>query len=440
MRRGRPPYPGLLTPREQEVLALLQEGLTNEEIADRLGITERGARYHVSEILSKLGVQSRFQAAAWQPAASGSRFFGVALLAMLWRKLPLEQVMKLTTGAVLGAAVVAAIFIAIGIAVMDSRSGGEDDSAAINGAEEQFRQTPVQDQAASDGPMREIFGWGEHLQYEVPGMDAVKVRQDITYKTVDGFDLDLDLYLPPDVGEDERLPVVVIVPTGNRANPQVEAGEDRYTLIKSDFKSADRHAAYGRMLAASGLAAVVFNERYDGKFTQSAKLPDMQAVVGDVNDLFSFVQTNADSLNVDASRICVWDLYAPYGVIGALSLPRQSLSCLVVYYGPFDLRGFVTSVDDSDLEAFSPILALAESWPATFVVKADAPVPIDDFIARSRDLNVDLEVMEAPRTYFDLNCGERGGERGGPGYCDDPTATASIVQAAINFVIDHFED
>lgn len=52
-----------LTPREREVLALLQRGLTNEEIAGRLGITLDGAKYHVSQILSKLGVSSREEAA-----------------------------------------------------------------------------------------------------------------------------------------------------------------------------------------------------------------------------------------------------------------------------------------------------------------------------------------------------------------------------------------
>jgi len=66
-RRGRPRYPDVLTPQEWEVLGLLREGLSNEEIADRLGITLRTAKFHVSEILSKLGVESREQAAAWQP-------------------------------------------------------------------------------------------------------------------------------------------------------------------------------------------------------------------------------------------------------------------------------------------------------------------------------------------------------------------------------------
>src|SRR5439155_21445638 len=56
-----------LTPREQEVLDLLRRGLTNEEIAGRLDISVPGAKYHVSQILSKLGVATREEAAAWRP-------------------------------------------------------------------------------------------------------------------------------------------------------------------------------------------------------------------------------------------------------------------------------------------------------------------------------------------------------------------------------------
>jgi DNA-binding NarL/FixJ family response regulator len=72
-RRGRPPYPDILTPREWEVLELLRQGLSNEHIAELLGITLRTAKFHVSEILSKLGVESREQAAAWQPEEAPAR-------------------------------------------------------------------------------------------------------------------------------------------------------------------------------------------------------------------------------------------------------------------------------------------------------------------------------------------------------------------------------
>jgi DNA-binding NarL/FixJ family response regulator len=54
-----------LTEREREVLVLLGQGSSNREIAVTLFITERTARTHVSNILGKLGLASRTQAALW---------------------------------------------------------------------------------------------------------------------------------------------------------------------------------------------------------------------------------------------------------------------------------------------------------------------------------------------------------------------------------------
>lgn len=53
-----------LTRRQQEVLALLVEGLNNPEIAERLVISRHTVRYYVSEILGKLGVSNRAEAVA----------------------------------------------------------------------------------------------------------------------------------------------------------------------------------------------------------------------------------------------------------------------------------------------------------------------------------------------------------------------------------------
>ena len=55
---------GALTAREQEVLALLGHGLSNQEIAARLYLSRKTVSHHVSRILAKLNVRSRAAAVA----------------------------------------------------------------------------------------------------------------------------------------------------------------------------------------------------------------------------------------------------------------------------------------------------------------------------------------------------------------------------------------
>jgi DNA-binding NarL/FixJ family response regulator len=55
--------PAGLTARQLEVLALLGEGLTNLEIAERLVVSPRTAEHHVAAVLTKLGATSRREAA-----------------------------------------------------------------------------------------------------------------------------------------------------------------------------------------------------------------------------------------------------------------------------------------------------------------------------------------------------------------------------------------
>ncbi len=110
-RRGRPPHPDVLTPREREVLALLREGLSNEAIAQRLGVTLAGAKYHVSEILGKLGVSTREEAARWREGERPWWASALAPLSFLWRRTNAGWLSRATAGAL-------AVGVAAGVSLL----------------------------------------------------------------------------------------------------------------------------------------------------------------------------------------------------------------------------------------------------------------------------------------------------------------------------------
>lgn len=81
--RGGPARPGsrtdTLTDREQEILTLIAEGLTNRQIGERLHLAEKTVKNYVSGLLAKLGFERRTQAAVYgaqhgaEPAERGER-------------------------------------------------------------------------------------------------------------------------------------------------------------------------------------------------------------------------------------------------------------------------------------------------------------------------------------------------------------------------------
>jgi len=100
------------------VLALVRERLTNERIASRLGITADTAKFHVSEIITKLGVSDRHQAAAWQPdvTEAGTQRWLAGLAPLLWvKRLPFAWLPKAAAVAALAAAAAGVAMLTWGV-------------------------------------------------------------------------------------------------------------------------------------------------------------------------------------------------------------------------------------------------------------------------------------------------------------------------------------
>ncbi len=112
-----------LTSRELQVLRLIAGGRTNGEIAEELGISFSTAKWHVSEMLSKAGVESREELAAfWQAERSPSRRFARIFSTML----PFAPVKTAAFVGIAGVATASAVFVAsAAVSSADLNPGGD---------------------------------------------------------------------------------------------------------------------------------------------------------------------------------------------------------------------------------------------------------------------------------------------------------------------------
>jgi hypothetical protein len=113
------------------VLLLLRADRSNDEIAEALGVTLATARFHVSEVIGKLGVANRHEAALWRPQPESNRsswtraFAPVTAIHIKWS----------TAAGALGAAVIAGSLVLVALLVWGvGRASTQDRATAAVGA------------------------------------------------------------------------------------------------------------------------------------------------------------------------------------------------------------------------------------------------------------------------------------------------------------------
>ena len=156
------------------------------------------------------------------------------------------------------------------------------------------------------------FGIVEHA----PGMDGVRIARDVTFKTVEGRSLGMDVYSPSDASKAKLLPVVIFV-NGVGDAPG-----------RPKLRTWGQYTSWPRLIAASGMIAVTFDTRAG------------DANAEDIRDAFAYVREKGRSMGIDPSRIGAWSCSA--NVRTALPLLMQPGApfavAAVVYYGSADVE------------------------------------------------------------------------------------------------------
>ena len=279
----------------------------------------------------------------------------------------------------------------------------------------------------------EDFGQ-KRIVYEMPGMLAAIVQKDITYKTVDGQELRLDVYYPEEYDGDRRLPAVLFV-----------HGDGPPELLQ-DAKEWGQYVSWGQLVAAAGLIGVTFNHRSTENLTR------LYEVGGDVDDLISYVRDQAGKLGIDAGRLGIWvgSAGGPFGLRAALRGTASYVRCVVSYYGIADLQVYydepaeVSGGTEETVETEQEFPALSEEvfdefsasasvkkaangTPPMLIVRAGLDYPqlnasIDRLITAALAKNVNIDVMNhaTGRHAFDI--------------LDDNARSREIIQATVEFL------
>jgi acetyl esterase/lipase len=177
--------------------------------------------------------------------------------------------------------------------------------------------------AAQDNPPDDVRAMAKKVMMpvvlKVPGMDRVKVFENLKYTKSDDPNVLMDIYVPPDLSENEKRPAVIFLHGG----------------AKTDYTPKDWgvYTSWGRLIAASGFVGVTFTHRLE---YPNASL---EKAAADVRDAIKYVRENADKYHVDKDRVCLI-AYSAGGPLLTLAM-RGDMSfvrCLVGFYAFMDIQ------------------------------------------------------------------------------------------------------
>jgi acetyl esterase/lipase len=255
--------------------------------------------------------------------------------------------------------------------------------------------------------------------YKVPGMDKVKVVQNLKYTKTDDPNVLMDVYLPPDAAQREKRPAVIFIHGG----------------VKTEYTPKDWgvYTTWGRLVAASGFVGVTFTHRldYPNKSLENA--------AQDVRAAIDYVRANADKYNVDKDRICLI-AYSAGGPMLSLAMSGETpfVRCLIGFYAFMDIQqsDYRKTESTETLKAFSPITYLqkdASKIPPMFIARAgrDEVATMDD--------SIDRFVKEALARNIALNLANHPQGVHGFDNQNDDARSREIIREAIEFIKIHLE-
>jgi acetyl esterase/lipase len=256
--------------------------------------------------------------------------------------------------------------------------------------------------------------------FKVPGMDRVKVVQNVKYTKTDDPNILMDIYLPPDVAREQKRPAVIFIHGG----------------AKTEYTPKDWgiYTTWGRLVAASGLVGVTFTHslEYPGK--------SLEKGAHDVRAAIDYVGANADKYHIDKDRICLI-AYSAGGPMLSLAMRGEMpfVRCLVAFYAFMDIQqsDYRKTETPETLQAFSPIIYLRKDpnkIPPLFIGRAGRDeVPtmddsIDRFVKEALVRNIAFTLANHPQGVHSFD------------NQNDDERSREIIRGALAFIKLHLEE